>query len=52
MRKKIVVIALLPSLAFAYSVPAVASGDKNRGDVGQGSVVQQHVNWHRYEWRP
>lgn len=49
--KKLIVILII-SICLLHTTPALAGGDKVRGDAGQGSVVQQQVSGNPYERRP
>ena len=50
--KRTAIILLALALLLGSAAPVLAGGDKQRGDVGQGGVEQEHVDWHGYERRP
>lgn len=52
MQKRIAVAFLAIVILLGAVAPVAAGGDKNRGDVGQGTVAQHHESWCGWECRP
>ena len=48
MGKKLTFVAIVALTMLLVTTPVLAGGDKNRGDVGVGTVEQHQVNWDEY----
>lgn len=48
MGKKLIFVTIVAITVLLVATPALAGGDKNRGDVGVGTVEQNQVNWDEY----
>jgi hypothetical protein len=46
--KKLIFVTVVALTVLLVATPVLAGGDKNRGDVGLGTVEQHQVNWDDY----
>jgi hypothetical protein len=42
-------VTIIALTVLSIATPVLAGGDKNRGDVGTGTVEQHQVSWDKYE---
>ncbi|MFN2186938.1 MAG: hypothetical protein ACK2UU_23405 [Anaerolineae bacterium] len=49
MGRKLAFVIIVALTVLSIATPVLAGGDKNRGEVGVGTVEQHQVNWDVYE---